>query len=172
VLEGHALPSLEQTLCFAPFGSLLYIGIGCQLTAAHKSGLVRIHSAAQHTLAGAVISSCLVASAPTPVSPLGSLPRFELFLLRPALATFVPPFWDVRFPFVGVAIEGNGSTPFFPAAMAGSWWMCVVYAFRRSMEGVGVFEETMSVSGPTSRNTLINLRESRKHDMWGYKYRL
>jgi hypothetical protein len=81
--------------------------------------VLRIHSAAQHTLAGAVISSCLVASAPTPVSPLGSLPKFELFLLRPALATFVPPFWDVRLLFVGVAIEGNGSTPFCPAAMAG-----------------------------------------------------
>jgi hypothetical protein len=66
------------------------------------------------------------------VSPLGSLPRFELFLLRPALATFVPPFWDVRLLFVGVAIEGNGSTPFCLAAMVGS---CVVYAPRRSMEG-------------------------------------
>ena len=101
-----------------------------------------IHSAAQHTLAGAVISSCLVASAPTPVSPLGSLPRFELFLLRPALATSVPPFWDVRFPFVGVAIEGNGSTPFFPAAMAGIWWMCVwCMLLEGQWRGVGVFEE-------------------------------
>ena len=119
VLKRHALPSLEQTLCFAPFRSLLYIGV----VSAYRclKVILRILSAAQHTLAGAVISSCLVASAPTPVSPLGSLPRFELFLLRPALATFVPPFCDVRFPFVGVAIEGNGSTPFFPAAMAGMW---------------------------------------------------
>jgi hypothetical protein len=27
------------------------------------------------------------------------------------------PFCDVRLLFVGVAIDGNGSTPFFPAAM-------------------------------------------------------
>lgn len=31
VLEGHALPSLEETLCFAPFRSLLYIGFGVSL---------------------------------------------------------------------------------------------------------------------------------------------
>jgi hypothetical protein len=82
--------------------------------------------AAQHTLAGAVISSCLVANAPTPVSPLGSLPRFELFLLRPALATFALPFCDVRLLFVGVAIVGNASTPFLPAAMVGYSCWCTI----------------------------------------------
>lgn len=139
MLEGHALPSLEQTLCFAPFRSLLYIGV----VSAYRclKVFLLVLSAAQHTLAGAVISSCLVASAPTPVSPLGSLPRFELFLLRPALATFAPPFCDVRFPFVGVAIEGNGSTPFFPAAMTvlGEVVQCMLADDQR--RNVGVFED-------------------------------
>jgi hypothetical protein len=65
----------------------------CQLTAARSQVAFFVFGfAAKHTLAGAVISSCLVANAPTPVSPLGSLPRFELFLLRPALAMFALPF--------------------------------------------------------------------------------
>ena len=91
------------------------------------------------------------------MSPLGSLPRFELFLLRPALATFVPPFCDVRFPLVGVAIEGNGSTPFFPAAMAGMWCECSRCMLAEDQtRGVGVFEETMSVSGPTDESQYLN----------------
>lgn len=35
-----------------------------------------------------------------------------------------------------------------------------------------MFEETMSVVDQRVALPLINLRESRKHDMWGYKYRL
>lgn len=80
----------------------------CQL--ARTSSLLA--SQDQHTLLGAVISSCLVASAPTPVSPLGSLPRLELFLLRPALWMLVLlPFWDDDRLLLGLlgAIAGKGS---------------------------------------------------------------
>jgi hypothetical protein len=73
----------------------------------------------KHTLLGAVISSCLVASAPTPVSPLGSLPRLELFLLRPALWTFVLPFWDDRLLLGLGVMAGKGSVPLLAAMIAG-----------------------------------------------------
>lgn len=72
----------------------------------------------QHTLLGAVISSCLVASAPTPVSPLGSLPRLELFLLRPALWTFVLPFWDDRLLLGLGEMAGKGSVVLLAAMVA------------------------------------------------------
>jgi hypothetical protein len=52
------------------------------------------------------------------VSPLGSLPRFELFLLRIALWTLVLlPFWDDRLLLVMGAIAGKGSV-FFVAMVA------------------------------------------------------
>lgn len=110
----------------------------CQLTAAYAHDCILVFdAAAQHTLAGAVISSCLVANAPTPVSPLGSLPRFELFLLRPALATFALPFEDVRLPLVEVANVGKASMPFFPAAMVGCLWRFVLYVTARQWRGEG-----------------------------------
>jgi hypothetical protein len=72
----------------------------------------------QRTLLGAVISSCLVASAPTPVSPLGSLPRLELFLLRPALWTFVLPFWEDRLLLGLGVMAGKGSVALLAAIIA------------------------------------------------------
>jgi len=53
------------------------------------------------------------------VSPLGSLPRFELFLLRIALWTLVLlPFWDDRLLLGIGAIAGKGSV-FLVAMIAG-----------------------------------------------------
>lgn len=42
------------------------------------------------------------------MSPLGSLPRLELFLLRPAVWMLVVLFWDERF-LLGLAMAGKGS---------------------------------------------------------------
>ena len=53
------------------------------------------------------------------MSPLGSLPRLELFLLRPALWTFVLPFWDDRLLLGLGVMAGKGSVPLLAAMIAG-----------------------------------------------------
>jgi len=61
-----------------------------------------------------VISLCLVANPPAPVSPLGSPPRFELFRRRRAIAA--SPLLSGRIALVVVVIGGNAS-PFWRIAM-------------------------------------------------------
>lgn len=53
------------------------------------------------------ISLCLVASPPAPVSPLGSPPKFELFLR--GLMRAASPLLSTRMVFVDVEIGGNAS---------------------------------------------------------------